>query len=149
MDLSKVKGKAADFLNGFKREFFSVLTQRIKTLTDRFLGRFPEGKRRPILFGFGALAALFFILLIAAVLMHSGSPKESASQGAAAGPVIPSDELFSPAEPDFLPKFLLEREPRFSWSVEDIRPFWKNPANTGLWQGVIKSEVDKLMEGVP
>ena len=65
------------------------------------------------------------------------------------GPYIPPEELFIPTEPDFLPEFLLEREPRSSWSLDEIRPYWKNPGTPEFWQEEIKSAVDKLMEGVP
>jgi len=66
-----------------------------------------------------------------------------------AGLVLSQDDFFIPAEPDFLPEFLLERDPGHTWSIEDIRPYWKSPERTGRWQDEIKSAVDKLMEGVP
>jgi len=139
---------AGQWLNRQWSKVYVPLSGKIKALSDRFLGRFPEEKRRPILIGLGALAVILFILLIS-FLVSPGSAKKGASSVIAAAPAIPVDELFIPSEPDFLPKFLLEREPRFFWSFDDIRPYWRNPANTGLWQGIIKSEVDKLMEGVP
>ena len=122
---------------------------RIDAFTDRFLHRLPEEKRKPVFYGLGGLVALFFILIIVFLAVGSGKSGKTASRAISAGPVIPQEDLFMPAEPGFLPAFLLERDPRHSWSVEDIRPYWKSPEKTGRWQEEIKSAVDKLMEGVP
>jgi len=59
------------------------------------------------------------------------------------------EELFIPAEPDFVPEFIFEREKRRFWSLEDIRPYWKAPDSNDRWTEEIKSAVDKLMEGIP
>ena len=169
MNLTEVKKKASELLNKciltlkvFPEKLFARLSKpklpklrfpsdKIEAITDRFLGHFPEEKRRIILFTFGGLVALLLILVISTLVIHSGRPKNSASVEVSAGPLlnIPPEELFIPAEPDYLPEFLLEREPRHSWSIEDIRPYWKIPENPELWREKIKSAVDKLMEGVP
>ena len=112
-------------------------------------GSVPEGKRRVMIFAIGGFAALFLILIIAILALNFGGPKESSVQNLAAGPSVPSEDLFIPAEPDFLPQFLPEREPRRFWTLDDIRPYWKNPEDSGQWRGEIRSAVDKLMEGVP
>ena len=106
-------------------------------------------KKRPVLFIAGGLAALLLVLAVAALALNSRGPRESAPAGMRAAHAIPSEELFIPDEPDFLPPFLLEREPRHFWSVEDIRPYWRSPGNPEFWQGVIRSAVDELMENVP
>ena len=118
-------------------------------IVDFFTNRFPERKSRLMLFGLGGLAVLFLILVITVLAVNFGKPKESSGPDLAAGPAIPPEELFMPAEPDFLPKYLLQREPRSSWSLGDIRPYWKSPGDPEFWRGEIKSTVDKLMEGVP
>ena len=136
---------------------------KIDSTVGRLPGHLPEGKpgskgprqrvsaekRRPMLFALGGFAVLFLILIIAILAANLGGPKKSAPVDLSAGPVIPPEDLFIPEEPDFLPDFLLEREPRRSWTVDDIRPYWRNPGNEGLWRGEVKSAVDKLMEGVP
>jgi len=131
-----------------KGENRRLVSGKIDAFTARFLHRFPEDKRKLVFFGIGGLAVLFFILIIAILIGNSGKPGKPASQATIAGPVIPQEDLFMPAEPDFLPEFLLERDPRLSWSMEDIRPYWKSPEKTGRWQEEIKSAVDELMEGV-
>ena len=159
MDLTKWKEKASELLNKFieaLRAFPAALGKicanlsgKIDPLADRLLGRFPEEKRRPILFAFGGLVVLLFILIISTVVIHAGRPKKGDAVEMSAGPRIPPEELFIPTEPDFLPEFLLEREQRSSWSLDDIRPYWKSPGNQELWQDEIKTAVDKLMEAVP
>ena len=150
MDLSKGKEKVSELLNKFKEAFSNLSSLRASialSLTDRFLSRFPEGKRRPILFGIGGIVVLFFILIIT-LAVNSGKPKTTTATDIIIGAVIPPEQLFIPAEPDFLPEFLLEREPRRFWTIEDIRHYWRNPGNPDFWREEIKSAVDKLMEGV-
>ena len=125
-----------------------LFIQKIDALSDRLLGHFPKKNRRPILLGLGAMTGVFIILLIGALLLNLGKTKQSAGPAMAAGPFIPPEELFLPEEPDFLPDYLLEREKRSSWSLEDIRLYWQKPENSELWREEVKSSVDKLMEGV-
>jgi len=112
-------------------------------------GSIQTGKKKAVIFGVAGFAALFLILIIAILALNIGRSRESSANNLAAGPAIPSEDLFIPAEPDFLPQFLLEREPRRFWSIDDIRLYWKNPGDPDHWRGEIKSFVDKLMEGVP
>ena len=134
-------------LSGTLGKVWVLLTGKIGSLADR--QQVPEEKRRPILFIFGGAFAFFLILLIIALVVNSRGPKKSSSVDMSAVPVIPQEDLFIPAEPDFLPKLLPEREPRLSWSFEDVRPYWRNPEKAEFWRDEIKSAVDKLMEGVP
>jgi hypothetical protein len=138
MDLAKGKEIAGELLN--------KAGAALKNL-EASLKVFLEGKKRLVLFAFGGLAVLLLVLLIAAIAFNS-SEHENVPVNMTAGPYIPTEDLFIPAEPDFLPEYLLEREPRLFWSVEDIRPYWKNPGTPELWREEIKSAVDKLMEGV-
>lgn len=127
--------------------FGAAFSAKIDFLANRFLGRFPEKKRRPIIYVFGSLCVLFLVLVISAIVSHSGKPKTSVAPDVLAG--IPHEELFYPAEPNYVPRFLLEREPRHFWIVDDISLYWKKPAPSDFWQKEIKAAVDKLMDGVP
>jgi hypothetical protein len=117
----------------------------------RALARVPPHKRPPVL----ALAGLGAALLVLAALGAGRRAERGSapSPGAAAVPApdVPAEELFIPAEPDFLPAFLLEQEPRHAWSAGDVQPYWKNPgdANGELWREEIRRGVDAIMEGVP
>ena len=141
---------------GNLRNTFARFAENTDVLADRFFGRFPEEKRRPMLFSLAGLAALLLILVITVLVASFRGPKKSDPADISTGPQIPSEELFIPGEPDFAPEFMLEREKRRSWSLEDIRPYWRDPASgtspgaaSSIWREEIKSAVDKLMEAVP
>ena len=154
-------------ISGFQPNIRSILSGKFGFLRDKFLEAFsadhvPEGKRRAMIFGLTGLAVLFLILVIAVLALNFGKKNNTANQNIASGLNIPAEELFFPAEPDFLPEFLFEKEMRTSWSLEDIRPYWKNPgaaesgaagrnslpADSERWREEIKSTVDELLEGV-
>ena len=144
MDLSWLKEKINGILDKIK-EAFSVLLTRTKDVINNI----GPNKKKPLLIGFGALAVLFLILIIA-VGMSGSRKRRMASPDVVAGNLsIPTEELFIPAEPDFVPEFIFEREKRRFWSLEDIRPYWKIPDSSDRWREEIKSAVDKLMEGIP
>ena len=175
MDLSKVTGKIKEVpakiketISGFFsifREFklphvniekpdFSLIQEKFRTLLDwigdfvnRLLDRVPEDKKKPFLIGFGGIVCLVLIILIAAIALRPG--RQNSTTNMARAQAIPQEELFLPAEPDFVPEFLLEREPRKAWTLEDIRPYWKTPEIGDYLREEIKSAVDKLMEGIP
>ena len=106
-------------------------------------------KQQILQFSLGGFIVLFFVLLISALAVNFRKPKTNTVSASAAALSIPSEDLFIPSEPDFLPEFLLQREPRSYWSLEDIEPYWKTPSDFDLWREEIKSTVDKLMDGVP
>ena len=106
------------------------------------------GKKRLILFGLVGVVILVFGILITIIVVNT-RPKNTDAFNVSAGLSIPAEEFFFPSEPDFLPGFLPEREPRRFWTLDDIRPYWKAPGNPDWWMGEIISTVDSLMEGVP
>jgi len=106
-------------------------------------------KKKLILFGLAGAAVLLFGLLITFIVIHAGRSEGTVISNIASGLAIPSEELFYPSEPDFLPGFLPEREPRRFWTLDDIRQYWKAPGNSLWWMEEIISTVDSLMEGVP
>ena len=129
----------------------------VKGLIGRFTGRSNEdgqddrwvGKKRLILIGLGGATVLLFGLIITVIVVRVTRPRITGSSNVASGLSIPSEELFSPSEPDFLPGFLPERERRRFWSLDDIRQYWKAPGNSDWWMERIKTTVDSLMEGIP
>jgi hypothetical protein len=103
----------------------------------------------------GLCAMLFVGLAVLTLVMRRGTEEASVSQNeldrSFRALSIPSEDLFLPDEPDFLPGIILEREPRGAWSSEDARPFWKNPSDgdEAKWRERISSTIDELLEGVP
>jgi len=132
-----------------KTSFFSGLLPRLKSILNSILDRFEPEKRKPLLVGSGSLIGVFLILVIAAGVSSSKKRRAVYTEAASEGLTIAMEELFIPAEPDFVPEFIFEREKRRFWSLEDIRPYWKTPDSSDRWREEIKSAVDKLMEGIP
>ena len=128
-----------------KKQFLQIKEWFIKKFGP---GSKITGKRGIVIFALGGFGLLLIILLVSLVALYSGS-RDGTNMNMGSSQGIAQEELFLPAEPDYLPQFLLEREPRRYWSLEDIRPFWKNPSESGQWREEIKSIVDNLMEGVP
>ena len=131
----------------------------LRTMADRALGSLPSGKRRIALaIAAGALALLLAIIGTALSLRSSParepSPASAAASSARLEPwrgSIPPGELFFPAEPDFLPGVLLQREQRSGWTLEDAAHFWHDPLTGGeqQWRDIIEETIDTLMENVP
>ena len=121
-------------------------------------GGFARMRKKPAPFLIAAASIIFLTLALtvfaAGVRRPAASAAASATTNISASFAIPPEELFIPREPDFVPDFILEREPRNFWYIEDIRPYWRVPSNSeqvplGYWQGVLRSTVDELMERVP
>ena len=170
MDLANLKEKLwsvapLELLNKFKEvflAFWSYLFSPIKGSIGHFFGNRFSGpsieawqddrlarKKRLIFLGLVGGAVIIFGLIIALIVAKSPKPDRTGFSSIATGLSIPPEELFTPSEPDFLPGFLPEKEPRRFWSLEDIRQYWKAPGNSGWWMEGIESTVDSLMEGVP
>jgi len=110
----------------------------------------------------GAVLVLIFLLLVLAVISHTGSRSgqaddtelsldSNAANDALINETRPGTGFFLPYEPDFVPDVLLEREPRDGWTEEDARPFWTDPlpGNERFWRRRIESGIDSLLEQVP
>ncbi|MCL2879662.1 MAG: hypothetical protein FWF29_05385 [Treponema sp.] len=97
-------------------------------------------------------AALVVLLLIVVILVHVPDNKNRITPGLSDSgqSVIPPEELFLPAEPDFIPGVLLEREKRAVWTAKDAAPYWQDPLKYGEepWRQQIEKTIDDLMEHV-
>lgn len=123
------------------------ILNNIQGFADKILERIPEPKRRIFIFSLGGLVLLSIFLLMISL---AGRSEKTGTYMAVTGAGIPHEELFYPAEPDFLPALMLERPPRNGWTAEDARPFWIDPAkdNEDEWRETAKAVIDRLMEGV-
>ena len=148
MKLDEGKEKVRIFLGKLKETAASFWSGKILLLGDRLFHRFPAEKRKPLLIGFMGGLFLFFILLIA-VIGNSGNSKSSPGILQTARTAIPHEDLFFPVEPDFIPAFILEREPRLFWTAEDAEPYWRPLGDLDFWFREISNAVERLLEGVP
>ena len=126
-----------------------------KSLPERLQDTFNEAQadlgrtRRIIVFVLAGVAVVMIFSIIITIVINTIRPEPEEALHVVIGVSIPSEDLFFPSEPDFVPDFLPEREPRRFWSLDEIRRYWKIPENSDWWRGEIKSTVDRLMEGVP
>jgi hypothetical protein len=121
------------------------------SLPEKILDRVPEEKRKLFIYLLGGLSFLFIITVAIGLAGISKRPVELQTRTAATSPGIPAEDLFYPAEPDFLPSLLLERQPRQPWTFDDLRPYWTDPGlgYEDKWREMAEAVIDKLMEGVP
>ena len=160
MNLTAIKEKVFEILGKIRGFFLNLLPplpdlgllkevriSEIPGAISSFLANLRPEKKRLVYFGLGGFFVLIILILIVSLAPGSGGTG-STSLGITS-PLIPHEEMFYPDEPDFVPQFLIEREPRQSWTMEDIRPYWVIPENPDFWRGEISSALDLLMEGVP
>jgi hypothetical protein len=98
----------------------------------------------------GAVFIILMLLVVLALVKRVPKQQSAAPEQAPAFSLSPED-FFMPPEPDFVPRILLEREPREGWGEEDARPFWTDPMeeNAETWKSRIEKGVDELLESVP
>jgi len=128
---------------------FSELLNKIKSLSADIIGVFRE---RIILI---CCAAAIVLLVLISILLMINRTRDitNAAQPASISErvIIPPEELFLSEEPDFIPGVLLDREPRTSWTAEDVIQYWQDPLKDGEepWRQHIEKTIDELMERVP
>jgi len=112
--------------------------------------------KRPLLFAAVVVVLAALVLLcIMTVLIQFGIIAPRGSKKTEVQPssfntahAIPPEALFIPDEPDFVPPFLVEREVRGSWSLDEIRPYWRAQTDNEFLRRIVRSAVDDLMTGV-
>ncbi len=64
---------------------------------------------------------------------------------------IPENYLFFPSEPEIIPKVILSREKRSSWSASDSAPFWTDPQmiDQGPLIEAAEKSIKKVFDSVP
>ncbi|MDR0402821.1 MAG: hypothetical protein LBH35_04440 [Treponema sp.] len=128
-------------------EFFSGITEKSRHIFEKITKSI-----KPLVIAVvcGAVFVVLALLLVPALVRRVPKKKPVEQAGAAPLSLSPED-FFMPPEPDFVPRILLEREPRDGWGEEDARPFWTDPMeeNADIWRRRIEKGVDELLEHVP
>ena len=151
----KVKNCFASVTGFFKKlaakfpglALFGKLSGFLRENAQKLLEKIPEGKRRPVLMG-----CLALLVIVGILLSNSGKGRQKAeTAGANRRTAIPSEEIFLPDEPDFVPGVLLERERRASWTAADGASYWQDPLKNGeeYWRERIETVIDEFMENIP
>jgi hypothetical protein len=155
MDLGKIRetiktapDRAGEFFKEFPGKLKGFLDEKAGPLADRLLARIPREKQKPFFFCLGGIVVVLICLIVIILAAGVGRPEKKEE---AAELTIPSEELFFPGEPDFVPSLLFEREPRQFWTPDDIEPFWEDPEKLGRdqWLKEMELVIDKLVEDVP
>ena len=129
----------------------NALKEKLKELMKGIMDAIPRllgvVNRKTMLIGLGGLLVILLLLLIGISISRSGRRSSNTHELMSLGFTIPVEDLFMPTEPEFLPEFLFEQEPRSFWSIEDIRPFWIAPANHEIWRNEIRTAAESFLEG--
>ncbi|GHU75535.1 hypothetical protein FACS189461_1990 [Spirochaetia bacterium] len=153
--ITKLKGIISEIKRIAGGVFGEVLTPlRLAPLALRtLLGHIPRTVRLPLLCGSCLCLVIILGLLVNALTqdVRRGITEAAAVSGLSPEQDIPPEEYFLPAEPDFLPGILFERDKRESWTAADARSYWTDPLEYGAgpWLETVQSTVDELLERVP
>ena len=128
----------------FPEKIIGFFQDRIHKLTDK-------GRNRLILIC-TAVAVVILVLSVLLPLISSGRDSRSVEPPRSNRMTpIPSQELFLPDEPDFIPGVLLERERRSIWTEQDASEYWQDPLRDGEepWREKIEEAINEFMERIP
>jgi hypothetical protein len=146
-----------EFAAGVKAALYNFFHKAVE-LGKKLMERLPPEKRRPVLMvSIGAFAVLVLVLAGIPLLTRGKSDERKSAVAPKAGNiseqqgVIPSDDLFLPNEPDFVPGVILGREQRTLWTDADAVPLWQDPLKNGEepWRNRIEKTIDEIMESIP
>jgi len=109
-----------------------------------------EQKRNIILIGTAVFAVLLTFSVIMSMVNRAAKKRHKEPERTNVRVVIPSEELFLPDEPDFLPGVILDRGKRSIWSEQDAAEYWQDPLREGeeQWREKIEAAIDELLERV-
>ncbi|MHC6202449.1 hypothetical protein ACYULU_04555 [Breznakiellaceae bacterium SP9] len=127
--------------------FLLNIPKFIKNLSNPEQAKSPKG----ILLAALAVVAVVLVICLGVVLMEEKERSVSRGTVLSGPPLIPTEELFLPDEPDFLPKILLDREKKEAWTDADASAHWRDPKELGdeLWKKEVETVIDTLLEVVP
>jgi len=148
--------KAKDGIGGLFGDKTTGLRDRLKEKLEglkqtRLLDRLRADRRifLTVVIGIPVILALF--ITGASLVSKDASEPKALPVSSVTARRIPSEDLFLPDEPDFVPGVILEREKRTQWTADNAMPWWQDPLKDGEqeWRDQIEKTVDDIMESVP
>jgi hypothetical protein len=133
------------------KQFFTRFVTMIQGLRGKASGLL-RISREQTLIGLAVIGGLVVVTIILTVRLTPAVQERNQALSEVFRPRdIPPEELFLPAEPDFLPEVILGRERRQVWTPEDAAPFWIDPLEEGpeVYTELLTTSVDQLMERIP
>ncbi len=129
---------------GFIEKIIRFIQDGFKKLTN-------DRKRQIVLICTVVFAALLTISVLLSLKLPEKKEKAKDQNDLNYKIPIPSEEIFLPEEPDFVPGVILDRERRTEWTENDAREYWRDPLKEGeeQWREKIEIEIDKYLERVP
>jgi len=129
---------------GFFNKIFQYIKERFENLSD-------GQKRKLVLICTGVFAAILTLCVVISLIKPPQGTLPSGVETTLLNFAIPSEEMFLPDEPEFLPEVIIERERRSSWTEDDAAQYWQDPLRNGeqQWRDKIEAAVDKFLERVP
>lgn len=99
----------------------------------------------------GILALLVVILVVSVYMESSAARKRESEEIALRAKALSPDELWYLREPLPVPGVQLSREPRQSWSVEEMNMWYSTPDDARLekLRTASRKQVDDLLESIP
>jgi hypothetical protein len=100
---------------------------------------------------FAALAVAVPLITVGAVITFKNAQNSRQTAPEWTADPIADEDIFLPAEPDFLPPVLFEQEQKKIWTEDDAGQFWTNPADypQDFWKARVRDSIDRIMENVP
>jgi len=129
---------------GFIEKIIRFIQDGFKKLTN-------DRKRQVILICTVVFSAILTISVLLSLKLPEKKEKAKDQNELSFKIPVPSEEIFLPEEPDFVPGVILERERRTEWTEEDAKEYWRDPLKEGeeQWREKIEGEIDKYLERVP
>ena len=123
----------------------------IRFIQDGFIKLTNDRKRQVILICTVVFSAILTISVLLSLKLPEKKEKAKDQNELSFKIPVPSEEIFLPEEPDFVPGVILERERRTKWTEEDAKEYWRDPLKEGekQWRDKIENEIDKYLERVP
>jgi len=149
--ITELRGRLKEELEGLLKQP-KLLARLPKEKLEGLLAKLPTDRRIILTLAIGV--PIILLLFITGITLSIKDKTAKPVPPPASNVItrrIPAEDLFLPAEPDFVPNVMLDRERRTQWTADDAMPWWQDPLKDGEqeWRDQIEKTVDEIMENVP